>query len=573
MPQQITVNIRNVCGEIDSNAAIEVRDKAGHQVAYGAAPAIFNAQESDKYTLTANALGYYQETGSIAYSTTDGWITDNPSFRVSPALGGAQELDVFVGRIGFANVAKHSGTDNVPHNPNGPTKFDPGGVLLNATSGYRSVWDFVQPRVFRTLKNSVVANKFGRSWDRFNFNETALPLWKWGTWLFLEYGDPPDFGNQRQLIGVWAPFRAEATPNVVVQITPNTFPPYYPADTFPTTGIYPFQCNVKQPAPPSKQPLTIASFDQPYPELGSTRSLTVYRVVHQIYGARTAIYGHDLGPIVITPIPALIRDGNVAREPLNCREGLGRLIGEVLRFLWARKITSWTSTAGGGLVFSSKSTTPSDITTEFKANSTEDVPAKGFPASCRTTLLGHSAAVQSMLDIVKFATLQALLRGASPATGSAKRLPSYLPRPPYNYYGGTTPYMDANWAELWLIDTVMQPNRLYSPTQGSPTAAAWNRWRAEQDQRRICAVYSGSGIAPTAQNGLIASNGPITYPVEEKRQGNVVAWLRFSNAFLAAATVQTDDTIRPLFTIPVRPRDTHNEIYCLGVGYAAQAFL
>src|SRR5262249_4631062 len=151
-----------------------------------------------------------------------------------------------------------------------------------------------------------------------------------------------------------------------------------------------------------------------------------------------------------------------------------------------------------------------------------------------STLLGHSAAVLTMYDVVKNQTLQAARNSA--VTG-VKSDPGALYS--QDFYGGSTSYFGQDWSGLWILDGVTQPGRGYSPTKGSAAASAWLGWLSGQAgprRRGICAVYTDSGIAPLLENGLVLClpadlKSGMAGRVVEKRQGQIV-WLRFSDGFL-----------------------------------------
>ena len=512
-------------------------------------------------TVQARTVGYYDETAQLSHDgKTDRWTTNNPSAHL---LIGQKPLilNVYLGRIRFSPVIQQSEVTVVPQS------FNPQAILIDDRPFYRTVWQ--APTKFRTLKTNVVGDVNGQGWDRFNFNETDVQMDVYGTWVLLEYGDPQPFGNVRQLIGVWAPFHAGAKPVVVVQVTPNPFSPYYPLDQLPFTGVYPYQCLLKSPPSPQKTQFQVSDFKQPYAELGANRTLTAWKIAYQIYAARTDIFGVEAGPVIITPIPAALTSGGVLREPFNCQEGIGRLVGEVLRFLWSQGITNTAGGKGGKLLFK-------DGTTSFDP-SPNDSPPDGFPTSSASTLVGHSAAVFAMYDIARIPSLEILRSGSvRAATVDLKRLAHFA----QDFYGGPTSYFSQDWRGLWIIDGVSNPGQGLSPTAGSDAANTWLHWLSEQPtQRAICAVYTPSGIAAPLVNGLVACLAQDTKSgtagaVAEKKKGQI-SWLRFTTSYLRATAAQTDTSFLPIFSTPPDPQhpiDTHNEIYSFGVGYAAQAF-
>jgi hypothetical protein len=185
----------------------------------------------------------------------------------------------------------------------------------------------------------------------------------YGVWLSLEIGDPPGSksGEIRQFIGVWAPFRTAETPAVIYQITPHTDNGHYPPDpTIPFKGVYPYGCY-----DPKKTPVLGNQLREAYVVLPLDRTLLFGMAAYQIYGAASNLYNKDTGPIIITYSPALAA-GSVVVEPFDCRETMGRLIGEVLWFLWSNRITG-TSKAGSTDVGGSLQTNGGTTTFQPKA--------------------------------------------------------------------------------------------------------------------------------------------------------------------------------------------------------------
>ncbi len=559
---RLRISVENVCGAALRNATVAASldlGKGPTTLTPGVAPhdVLIPDQGPALVTLTVNAAGYYDEVAQINHDKSNAWTTNNPSLSLST---GSQLVPVTVrpGRVRFAPGVQLSESSPADRG------FNAGGALIGNGTYYRGIW--VLNKTWRSLKNGVAANVNGKGWDRFNFVDTNVPLDKCGSWVLLEYGDPPGFGSLRFLIGVWAPFNVGLTPAVVLQVTPNPLSPYYPTDRFPFAGAYPYGSVVRGSSSQKTGPLSVSDFVQPYVDLGSNRTLLsgqAFGVAYQIYGSRSDLFGTTLGPVVITPIPATIA-GDFVREPFNCQEGLGRLVGEVLRFLFSQSMSLRNGSSGGQLAFK-------DGNTLFQRPDNApwtSADEAGPPTNCTSTLLGHSAAVATMYDVTRIPTLAALRGGG--ATANAQRS-AYFGAP---LFGGSTPYFTQNWHGLWIIDGVAQPGRVWSPTPRSPAAAAWLSWMQQSGGRSVCAVYTPSGIAAPLVNGLVpclaadAKSGAAGQVVEKK--AGLIVWLRLSDDYLSAKKA-ADPAISPPFTLPA-PLDTHNEIYYLGVGYAAQAF-
>ena len=587
----ISVTVRNTCNQaIDGTVGFTVavnRAKPGGPPRSGRGSTRFEVPDSDsgfELTLTAKAAGYYDAVAQVSF---DGkaWLIDSGNVRIDSSKNPVT-IDILVGRIRFAPTvqADENKTVRSPYNPGAVLlEHHPPDPPIYAAAQYHSVANF------RTLETPVVGNlditvpvpgtKI-TPWDRFKYKDTRVPnkldldMTKCGVWINLEYGDPPGTGNDiRQLVGVWAPFRTTAVPIVIVQITPNTSFAAYPSDGLPLTGIYPYGC-----VGPSSGELKNfgKNFGQSYPGLPLTRTLTGYAIGYQLYAARNDLFGIDNGPIVITVSPAHLKDGSVLREPINCREGLGRLIAEVLCFLWANRIATSRGKGGGSLVFRG------GMTSFMPAEGGSAEPEDAMPPSCKTTVIEHSAAVVATYQTATTRTWSDL---AQP-TSSARNRPLVSSKPiaslfPQALYGGPTSYGDANWRGLWLIDGVVSYPPIdpkYMPSAGSPATRAWLAWQAEQPaERSVVAVYTEAGLPGSMQNGLVRGvvrqSGKAGW-VEEKRDGRL-AWLRFSNSCLLSpySKAEEETAIARGQKPPILDtHDAHNFIYTLGAGYAAKVF-
>jgi hypothetical protein len=442
-PNNVHIEVRNAIGQPIPGAkaklvvrrGVEWREDKGE----AAAPVTHTLRAGFiQVEVDAAAPDYIPERGSGLR-----WECTNPAWSLREEQETAI-LQVALGRVWFAPIVA------LPEDQQVRTPFNPGGVLVTA-NGYRTVG--LNRERFRTLRQPAAGNPDDPGWDRFLWDEQAVNLAERGNWLILEYGDPsggPD--SLRHLIGVWAPHTFSGDrPPVVVQITPNTRPPYYPADGLPFSGLYPYGCVAQQVVEPDKKKgvepdkktrtVALRNCRQAYVELPSNRCLGQYKIVYQLYAARPDIFDGPHGPIVITLSPALLRQGGILREPFNRREGMGRLIAEVLRFLWSRKLTLGMTVGSLHLRFR-----PPKVEL---GGARPVVTATGFPSSSLTTVVCHSAGVGPALEL------------AGHAAGA--EFPEQFP---VTLFGGPNDYCERNWQSLWVIDGGWDSGRHRRPVAG-----------------------------------------------------------------------------------------------------------
>jgi hypothetical protein len=497
----------------------------------------------------AKAPDYYSEKGILTFGvSTLRWECTNPAWLIREE-NGEVVLQVALGRIRFAPIVEY------PEDYQVRTPFNPKGVLISGNT-YRTV-DLNLNENFRAIQNPAIKDPNASGWDRFNFTEQKVKLSERGNWLILEYGDPDDHRNSfRHLIGVWAPFSYPGRqPPVVVQITPNTQPPDYPADVLPLSGIYPYGCTPRAGKKPDKKTGTIALRDcgQHYVELNSKRSFGQFKIVYQLYTARPDIFEGPNGPIVITLSPAVLSDGSILREPFTHREGMGRLIAEVLRFLWSRKLTLDMSIGSTKLHFQVPNIKIQGIR--------PSVGATGFPKSTLTTIVCHSAAVAPVLQL---------------AGHSASNKMSNLKQKefPVSLWGGPNEYCETNWKNLWVIDGVGTPGSIGIPSPGSNTVKTWKNWL--RDDRRLVCVYTPAGLSDNveAPAELVRLNTPRVPGKDEWIEegfNKKVSWLRMSHSCLRVKNPSVPIGIHPEFAdLKSNGKITHDKIYEFGVGYAAR---
>jgi hypothetical protein len=492
--------------------------------------------------VSVRAPDHFDERANLTFrSAGHQWDSTNPACTLVEA-GPVATLTVPAGRIRFAPIVM------LPDEQRVVPPFLPGAVLADAR-GYRTI-DLDAQESMRVLAPNATGDPDSPGWDRFRWTEQSVRLAGRGNWLVLEYGDTSGRpGALRHLLGVWAPHSFAGTaPPVVVQVTPNTRPPFYPPDRRPFTGAYPYGCVAGQDAVVDKATKTVAlrSCRQPYVELPSSRCLGNYKIVYQLYAARPDLFDGPNGPIVITPSPAFVADTGPLRAPFEHPDGMGRLVAEVLRFLYAHKLTLPMSAGGLHLRFQGN---------EVKLGGVRPATGPiGIPRRTLTTVLCHSAGVVPVLNLARN-----LGRPAFP-----KDFPEAL-------WGGRNAYCDQNWTNLWVIDGVASPGGIGVPDPAGPAARTWAAW-LRPEGRHLVMVYTPSGLGGPVAPELVpktAARSGKTGRIEEGR-GKQVRWLHLAYSYLRADPAQNPPGVRPAFGPPSDDAErSHNKVYELGVGYAA----
>jgi hypothetical protein len=550
-PHTLQIRVRNAVGQEIPGATVAVVVRRGvewrEDGGTADAPVTHALREGFiQIEIDARAPGYVAERAVLTFGVSSlRWESTNPAWALREDQLTAV-LDVVLGRVRFAPIVALSDTQRVP------ATFVPNAVLVDE-DGYRTVGAGGRERSFRVLRQPATGDVDDGGWDRFVWDERDIALSERGNWLILEYGDPSGrLDAWRQLLGVWAPHSTPlgARPPVIIQITPNTNTGRYPGDTLPFTGLYPYGCLPRDGAPiDAAGTVALRDARQAYVELTSNRSFGQYKIVYQLYAARPDLFEGSRGPIVITLSPAFIpRNGLVLRDPFVVREAMGRLVAEVLRFLWSRKLT-----LGAPLGSMSLRYRPPEVALRGARPVTQP---DGFPRSVLTTVVCHSAGVEPVLALAGHERGAPLPRGYSAAL-----------------FGGANGYCDDDWNNLWVIDGVRSPGGVGVPAPGSAAVRTWTTWLKGYGRRLVC-VYTPSGLGPQTQPGLLTLTKPRlkgkTGWIEEGFTQNV-SWMRCAYEY-----VRKDDPTTPTGVLPGFDRQgvsalaSHNKIYEFGVGYAAR---
>ncbi|MEI5888697.1 hypothetical protein WBS53_30180 [Bacillus albus] len=514
-----------------------------------------------KIEIEIKAPDFVSEQGILTFDVNSSelkWVCTKPDWELKEADDNTI-LKIPLGRIKFAITAALPDTTKIKKFP-----FVPGGVLVKNNEYRNSEFDFNMK--LRVLRKPAIGDPNSPGWDRFKWEQEKMNLIERGNWLMLEYGDTSQSPSSlRHLIGVWAPHNIRGEkPHVIVHIPPRTDKKPYPSDKFPFTGIYPYGCN---PGPDGNLGITSKYIElkkcrQPYVELTSRRA----KLVYQLYAARPDIFNDRCGPIVITLSPAFISQPEkspktlVLYEPFDNREGMGRLIAEVLRFLWSNQFTLSEKYLG---TKSLRFNTPSTISIGIRSSS---IVPKGFPKETSTTILCHSISAEQV---------QTLANYANNKWSSSKF--------PVNLYGGTNDYCEKYWDRIWIMDG------LNSFKQGSNPIQIWRNWLSKGKNRRIVGVYTPSGLDGNENPGLInlSKAARVTGKTGwiEEDNNDVLYWLRFSYTYLQAFLLEeelhpSESTIFPIFDNKELTRnpeimadDIHGKLFDFGIAYAARCTL
>jgi hypothetical protein len=484
------------------------------------------------------------------------WHASDPTLELSFPAPGMLTLVITLGQVRFAPIRANNPKEQIPLMPDKlfPLDFNPGGALVDVDQSiYRGV--FLSTLDITTVDSPAIGNASASAWNRFKTRVTKVPLAALGNFVLLEYGDgptpAPGAGGTRFLIGVWAPLQfAGTSPVTVVQLTPNTAPPFgYPTDSLPFGKVYPYAMTLPRKLTDDEiknNRTTLDQLRQPYCELPSARTILSHKVVYQIYAARPDVFGGDTvqGPIVITPVPvALNTKDYVQRAPFNQLPGMGRLIREVIHFLAASRLSS----AAPG----------SNVRLRFRPPVTNVVVSpptalvNNRPSGrARVVVLTHSAGVFALAPLL---------------TQQVAAQPTEFPAGTWAASGAE---FWADWRGIWLIDGVGNPGHLSSPVPNSGIARQLKAWTGGGTRKLVAVYTSPSGIASNEASGLVSISTPFSHIEEARGANGTIVWLRMAGSYLQATPGAKRDGTLPAFGVP---SDEHNFVYYFGPGYAAAA--
>jgi hypothetical protein len=471
----------------------------------GVATELQIADDTLNLSAGAGSPGFTGETLTLRKLGTH-WLADTPAATVS-TQGDTVSVDVVVGTLRLAP------TIYIP--PEQIVANDPKAILCEPGQNwiYYGAW-LANPPV-NLLKNPIVFTDPKPDDYPYERKDSVKNEGK-GNFAFLEYGFDaavPLPRGPRFLIGVWAPRVVLGTPpQVLVFYTPPTKPSGFPVDSYPFVGAYPYSPFTK--LPPAK--LAAKSIVQPYPYLAINYLLAGYKILPQLLAA-------GRNPIVIFPVHPSMNWG-----PLATQSGMGRLIKEVVRFLYSRQIVS--------------SRTAPIARLSLDAGRASIVPNKGLftdepiPKSWALTISGFSNGFDKVLDL------------CVPVSFDEKLYDPAI-------FGAPAATLVESWREIWDIDGVADDGK------GAKRHLESLRQWLKSDRRRVRSYHSGEGMA-TAPRALVEASRIQSLPsppyngifIEEGTSADAKAtWIQFSNAALKKSVY-----------------DPHHTVPAVAFGHAAQ---
>lgn len=414
------------------------------------------------------SAGRFAEEKFLFAASGAGWWGSNPA-GAAVRHGDRLEVSTTIGAIRLAPTV-HVRSDE-------PLRVNPRAALVDPTGGpdwiYRGAFHNVE--TIRRLDDPIFGDLTAAEWRRFRNSRVMVDLARHGRFILLEFGPRPTAGGRlpRFLIGTWAPLKAmPAVPEVVVFFAPPTYANRdFPPDAYPFLNAYPYA--IEKPAPAAKAA-------QPYVGYLVNYLLNGYKIIYQLVAA-------GRNPIVIMPSQPSARWG-----PLNTQAGLGRLVKEVIRFLYARQIVTSRTTplVKVRLVNGRTSLFPPE-----GRRSEERVP-KAFVA----TLSGFSAGINAVVNICR---------------GAPFDEKSYEPHEPdefRRFFHSPPGDLTDNWRELWDIDGVDNDGWQHM-------VQTFRRWASGGDRRSLRSYHSGETYHGIAQNGLVPQ------PLVVRRPARPVDWV------------------------------------------------
>lgn len=435
------------------------------------------------------------------------WLSDTPAAAVT-AQGDPVQVDVVDGTVRLAP------TVYIP--PGTRVNTNPKALLCEPGQGWIYYGAYLTNPRISLLKNPIV---FATDQpDDYPFDPRDVKNEGAGNFVLLEFGFdvtavPPERGP-RFLVGVWAPRIAlGAAPQILVFYTPPTHVGSFPEDRYPFTDAYPYSPFIN---PPPAAGVVAENLVQSYPYLAVNYLLAGYKIVPQLLAA-------GRNPIVVFPVRPTGGWG-----PLGTQAGAGRLLREVVRFLYARQIVS------------SRSAPPAHLSLVSGRGSV--TPASGvftnepIPASWTLTVSGFSNGIDRVLDL------------CTPIPIDDK---AYNP----DVFASPEAAFTDSWREIWDIDGVAD--------DGKGAARHLNSLRdwLKVDRRRVRSYHSDSGMR-TAPKDLVAAARIISRPsppykglyIDEGTSADDKAtWVHFSDIALQKSVY-----------------DAHHTVPAIAFGHAAQ---
>jgi len=445
----------------------------------------------------------------------DRWQASNGATRIGT---GPAQIDVTV-TVGTVRLAP-----TVAWPPDRLTNENPHAALVDDTGGpqwiYRGAYHNIE--TIRRLDEPIWGDLTKIEWDRFNNTQVKIDIARLGQLALLEYGGRVSTRIPRFLIGTWIPSNPVANPpEVVVFYPPPTFANRgFPPDRHPFLENYPYAV---RPGDPKPTPI-----HQPYVDIVINYLLVGYKIIYQILAA-------GRNPIIIMPSQPSANWGPLASQP-----GLGRLIKEILRFLYANRLVSGTTAAPAKLRITGGR---SFLFPEYGNFRDESLPPH-FAA----TVSGFSAGINAVMDVCTVPTID-----------TKRYTPALFASPP-------AVLLD-DWRELWDMDGVYHEG-------WAAMTKIMNAWVAQP--ARCLRAYHSQTTYREQSNGLVdpkyverRPKHPIggVYAEEGHRPDHRVTWAHFSNPSLEG-NIQAPGHRKDIPEFGTL--DAHHMVPAIGFGHAAQ---
>ncbi|MCX4986009.1 hypothetical protein [Streptomyces sp. NBC_00572] len=461
--------------------------------------------------------GFADELFLISAIGASGWLSSNPAGH-AVLHDGALDISTTIGTVRLAPT--------VTVQPEAELSGNPRAALVDHAGGEEWIYRgaFHNAETMRRLDEPIFGDLTGMEWKRFNYSRVLVDLARHGRFVLLEFGPHELSGARlpRFLIGTWVPFKPlAATPEVVVFYSPPTFVNRgYPADSYPFLGEYPYGITKAKAA---------KDVTQPYVGLAVNYLVSGYKILYQLLAA-------GRNPIVVMPVQPSANWG-----PLDTQPGLGRLLKEVVRFLYANQLVS---SRTAPLV---KVRMPNGRTSLFPL-----VGRRGddqVPRTFTATVSGFSAGINAVVNL---------------CTG--RRFDERL-YPPALFHAPPETLM-SSWHELWDIDGV-------DSAGWDHMVQTFRQWLPGSTRRTLRAYHSQTTYRRT-DNGLVPQ-GRVTrlprvpvkgvYAEEGHTADGRVTWVHFSDPALEGDVKAPghEKTVPEFGTL-----DAHHFVPAIAFGHAAQ---
>lgn len=534
MPTKLTVTVVDVNGNPISSATVKLvytatstapklttkEGKAGEEWTLDLA---FNQLD-----LTVSASGYEEER-CLMINLGSKWQINNPACALRTS---ADRLD-FTIKLGIIRLAPGI---SVPEQMK--LTENPQAALIDPTGGPEWIYrgGYHNFEMINRLDEPIFGDLAEKEWKRFKHTLVGLDLARMGRLMLLEYGPRPIPGSRlpRFLVGTWVPSKpVSQIPEVVVFYSPPTYDNRgYPADAYPFLRNYPYAFTPFEP----KKPKPAKEIGQPYISYAINYLISGYKIVYQLLAA-------GRNPIVIMP-----SQPSAQWSILDSQPGLGRLISEVLRFLFSRQLISSRSSPVVRLSLTNGRPT---LFPPYGSYTDESMPT-----AFSVAVSGFSAGINAVVNVC---TVDKFNDALYPADQKSS-MNTYFYSPP--------PTLLTNWREIWDIDGV--------DARGWENMVKTFRTWIDADKRRALRVYHSDDTFRAPQNGFVdpgrlvrKSNTPTNtvYAEEGHSDDKRITWVRFSNSSLEGNIKAPDHTK----TIPeFGSLDAHHFVPAIAFGHAGQ---